>query len=338
MKKILLTFDYELYFGAYSGTQEKSIIHPTQRVLEVLNKYHIKGTFFVDAGYLLKLEFYKEHYPNLSQDHATLLQQIQRLVVEGHEIQLHIHPHWEDSFYDGQKWVINTSRYRLHDFTKEEIEEIVARYKRVLEQFTPHPIFVFRAGGWCLQPFNLLKEALQKHHIYFDSTVYHGGKNKSQTHYFDFTQAPKMPKWRFDSDPLKPKPQGFFTEIPISSYRLSPWFFWKFLYHKKFGGEKHRVFGDGIAAGGSKLDKVRMLTSSTHSVVSMDGYKSSFLWDAYEAFLRDETEENFVVIGHPKAMSEYSLAKLERFLSKSQNRDYITYKELDNALPNHQSL
>jgi hypothetical protein len=332
MKKILLTFDYELYFGANSGTQENSIIKPTERIRRVLAKYQIKGTFFVDAGYLLRLESYQTQYTTLRQDYKSLVNQIQLLALEGHEIQLHIHPHWEDSYYDGQKWVMDTSRYKLHDFSQEEVDDIVQRYKGVLTNLIDNKIFVFRAGGWCIQPFSHLKESLKKHGIYVDSTVYQGGKNESVTHYFDFTNAPQMSKWQFEDDPLQADKKGFFTEIPIASYKLSPWFFWKFLYLKKFGGEKHQVFGDGMAAGGSIFDKLRMLTQMTHSVVSMDGYKSSFLMDAYQAFLKDKERDNFVLIGHPKAMSPYSLKQLEQFIIKSKKTKTITYKEFDNAV------
>lgn len=336
MKKILLSFDYELYFGSDTGTQVNSITRPTEKIRRLLAKYQIQGTFFVDAGYLLKLQSYQKKYPNLAYDYLQLVEQIQTLAKEGHEIQLHIHPHWEDSFYDGQRWVMDTSRYRLHDFSKEEVQGIVKRYKEVLTQLVENKIFVFRAGGWCLQPFSHLQEALKKEGVYMDSTVYHGGKNESITHYFDFRKAPKRSQWRFEDDPLQIDPKGFFTEIPIASYQLSPWFFWKFLYLKKFGGKKHQVFGDGVAAGGSTKDKLRMLTQMTHSVVSMDGYKSSFLLEAYQTFLQDKTQKNFVVIGHPKSMSEYSLEKLENFIVNAQKRECTTYKEFDDAISTNQ--
>jgi peptidoglycan/xylan/chitin deacetylase (PgdA/CDA1 family) len=336
MKKILLTFDYELYFGTNSGTQENCIIKPTEKIRKLLAKHEVKATFFVDAGYLLKLEQHKESCSSLQRDYKSLVNQIQLLGLEGHEIQLHIHPHWEDSFYDGKQWVMDTSRYRLHDFSKEEVEDIVKRYKEVLTKLIDNKIFVFRAGGWSIQPFVHIKNALKKHHIYFDSTIYKGGEYKSQTHYFNFRNAPKSTKWHFEDDPLIEKHQGFFTEIPISSYRLSPWFFWKFVCFKKFGGAKHKVFGDGMAAKGSKLDQFKMLTQMTHSVVSMDGYKSSFLLKAYHKFLKDENQENFVVIGHPKSMTLYALEKIEKFIIERQKSQFTTYKELENAISNNQ--
>jgi peptidoglycan/xylan/chitin deacetylase (PgdA/CDA1 family) len=328
VSNVLLTFDYELFFGSNSGTQEKCIIEPTHKIVKLLNKYNIKATFFVDSGYILKLQVYKDRYPEIEKDYKRVVSQIETLNTEGHEIQLHIHPHWEDSYYNGQKWTIDTNRYRLHDFSKDEVDDIVYRYKKVMTDIVGDNIFAYRAGGWSIQPFSHLKDALKKHHIWMDSTVFENGKNSSATHYFDFKNTPNRTEWRFEDDPTEEESNGFFKEIPISAYRLSPLFFWKLVYFKKFGGIKHKNFGDGSATGGSKLDKLRMLTQYTNSVVSMDGYKISFLEKAYQNFLKKRDSMNFVVIAHPKAMSEYSLEKLEAFIRNSIQKNFITYKEI----------
>jgi len=324
MSNIFITLDYELFFGSNSGTQEKSIIEPTNRLLKVLNKFQIKATFFVDSGYLLKLDEYRKKYSILEKDYQTIMEQIKSLDKKGHDIQLHIHPHWEDSYFDGKKWIIDTSRYKLHDFPSDEIEDIVYRYKKVLTDIVGDKVFVFRAGGWCMQPFDKIKDALKKNNIWLDSTVFKNGKNNSKTHFFDFTKAPDKTKWKFENDPLIEDTNGFFTEVPISSYKVSPLFFWELAFFKKFGGKEHRAFGDGFATGGSKWDKLRMLTRSTYSVVSIDGYKSSYLLKAYNTFSKNKNNENFVVIGHPKALTQYSLKNLEKFIN-STNFEFTTY-------------
>ncbi|MFA5502598.1 MAG: polysaccharide deacetylase family protein [Sulfurovaceae bacterium] len=324
---IFITLDYELFFGSNSGTQGESIIYPTTRLLEVLNKYDIKASFFVDSGYLIKLDEYRKKHNVLDEDYRKIIEQIKYLSDRGHDIQLHIHPHWEDSYYDGTKWVIDTTRYRIHAFSDEEIDDIVYRYKKILTDVVGGDVFTFRAGGWCMQPFDKLMHALKKHNIWLDSTVFDGGKNDSATHYFDFTHAPKKDLWKFEDDPLIENKNGFFTEIPISSYRVSPLFFWKLAFAKKLGGDRHKGFGDGGAAGGSRWDKVRMLTYSTNSVVSIDGYKASYLQDAFDDFKKQEDNKNFVIIGHPKALSEYSLAKLEEFILDNKNVNFTTYQK-----------
>jgi len=326
--KILITLDYELFFGSNVGTQQNCIIYPTNRLINILDKYNVKATFFVDSGYLVKLEEEKEKYISLEKEYQEIVTQIKKLDKNGHSIQLHIHPHWEDSYYDGKKWIINTKRYRLHDFNELEIEDIVFRYKKVLTDIIGDKIFAHRAGGWCIQPFNKLKNALKKHNIWLDSTVFENGKNSSKTHYFDFKNSPKKSCWNFEEDPLIEEENGFFKEFPISSYKLSPIFFWKLVFFKKFGSTEHNGFGDGTAAGGSKKDKIRMLTSFTNSVVSIDGYKSSFLQDAYNNFLTKRGNNHFVIIGHPKAMSEYSLKKLENFIIKNNSNNFISMEKL----------
>jgi hypothetical protein len=326
MSKIFITLDYELFFGNNAGTQYNSIIYPTERLLTILDKNKVKASFFVDSGYLLKLKEYKNEFPTLEADYEEISRQLRKLSIEGHDLQLHIHPHWEDSYYNGEKWIMDTSRYRLNSFSYEEINSIVYRYKEVLQEFTNNEIFTFRAGGWCIQPFKKIKDAFKANNIWLDSTVFKNGKNKSATHFFNFKAAPNKTLWKFEDDPLKENPKGFFTEIPITSLRVSPFFFWKLAYAKKIGGDIHKSFGDGTAAGGSKLEKIRMLTQLSNTVVSIDSYKASLLRKAYTKFQKDQDNRNFVIIGHPKALTEYSLIKLENFIDQ-KDIFFTTYSE-----------
>ena len=327
---ILITLDYELFFGSKVGTLENCILTPTTRLVKILEKHGVKATFFVDSGYLVKLEELKGKFSILKKEYKAISSQIKALDRDGHSIQLHIHPHWEDSTFDGERWIMDTKRYRLHQFSDIEIDNIVYRYKKVLTDIVGDKVFAYRAGGWSIQPFSKIRNALKKHNIYLDSTLFKNGKNNSHTHYFNFRDMPNKAEWRFEDNPLEEKKNGFFKEIPISDYMLSPLFFWKLVYFKKFGGAEHQAFGDGFATGGSQIDKLRMLTRYTHSVVSIDGYKSSFLEKAYQSFLKKRDCKNFVIIGHPKAMSEYSLKKLEKFILKNKNKKYITIRNFEN--------
>jgi len=324
--KIYITLDYELYFGANSGTAQKSIIEPTEALINIADKYEVKLVFFVDVGYLIKLKEYKSLDNRIAEEHKLVFEQVVNLANSGHDIQLHIHPHWEDSYYDNGEWHIDTTRYKLSDFSEEEIMRIVTKYKSFIQKLVNMPVFAFRAGGWCMQPFRKLKNALMENEVWLDSTVFHGGYNSSKTHYFDFKRAPKKDYWKFEEDPMKINTDGYFTEIPITSKRLSPLFFWKLAFTKKTGGPLHKSFGDGTAAGGSKKDKLRMLTQFSNSVVSIDGYKASYLKSAYQK-AKSKNRNHFVVIGHPKALTPYSLRKLDEFLAQIKNDNVITFKD-----------
>jgi len=321
MMNIFLTLDYELFSGANPGTVENTILLPTRKLLEVSSKYDARFVFFVDSGYLEKLRQYTDRYPSAKNDYDAVTAQIRELDAAGHDIQLHIHPHWEDCTYDDNGWHMDTSRFRIHHFSEAEIEDIVARYKKALTDIVGDKVFAYRAGGWCLQPFAKLAPALKKHGIWLDSTVYKEGYNSSATHFYDFRGMPDKSYYRFEDDPVHEEKEGYFHEVPISTFKVSPLFFWKFAWTKKFGKNAHKVFADGIGAGGtSNASMLRMLTRPSNALASMDGLRASLLEKAFAANKRHDPQGNFVVIGHPKAVTPYSLQKLDHFLHELSQR------------------
>ena len=282
--RILLTLDYELFFGRNSGSIGSCLLMPSQKILEILDRYNVKATFFVDAGFVECLKRESAHYPELEKEYFTLREHISFLAKAGHDIQLHIHPHWEDSKYSENGWNIDTKRYRLHDFPKEEVHKIVKEYKKVLEDIIGDTVFVFRAGGWCIQPFDYLIDALVSNGITIDSTVFSEGYYSSDTHSFDFRGAEDKTIWKFHNNPIQENKSGTIIELPISSLKTSPLFFWKLALAKKFGGDHHLPFGDGVSVKSGRSSIIRMLTNWTTTVASMDGFKSSLLKKALSKY------------------------------------------------------
>ena len=323
--KILCTFDYEIFFGNNTGTAERSIIKPTYLLLQLAEKHKIKLVFFVDSGYLLKLEQYKDKYPKLKDDYDKIVNQLKCISKEGHDIQLHVHPHWEDSFYNGIKWNINSKRYKLHDFSENEINDIIKRYKNALTRMSGNDINAIRAGGWCIQPFSKLSKSLKCNNIYYDSTVFECGYNKSTTHYYNFKNVPQKSIWQFEDDPLIEVTNGRFTEIPISSYFVGPRFYWQYALTKVIKIKHFQMYGDGEGIDASNAYKFRLLTKKTNSVVSLDGIKTLFLQDAFDHYRKLFPNGYFNIIGHPKGLTPYSLAKFDLFLSA--NRGYIKQQQ-----------
>ena len=319
---IYITLDYELFFGTKSGSVDNCIIEPTKALLKIAEPYNIKFVFFVDVGYLVKLEEHKEQFPELQKDYLKVTHQIKHLAEKGHGIELHIHPHWEDSYYDGNDWIFNVSRYKFADFSLDEIKKIVSLYTSTLTRISGKAPKAYRAGGWSAQPFNNIGKALKANDIYIDSTVFPGGYYESANQCYDFRNVQQYNTcYHFSEDLTIMQPEGYFKEIPISSYKLSPIFFWKFVYHKLRKQNKHQAFGDGQAISKTKKDTIKLLSKPSVSVVSIDGYKSSYLEKAYNAYRKNTDDKgNFVIIGHPKAITPYSLERFSDFL-KSTNRE-----------------
>src|SRR6185295_2838064 len=101
--KVYLTFDYELFFGK-AGSVQKCILEPTERLVRICEKYGAKCIFCGNAGYLDRLRVESKRHPHLSRDRDEVLRQIQTLSNTGHAVQLHVHPHWEATTYDGHNW------------------------------------------------------------------------------------------------------------------------------------------------------------------------------------------------------------------------------------------
>ncbi|MGO3690199.1 MAG: hypothetical protein ACTJF0_07050 [Psychroflexus halocasei] len=327
---IYITLDYELFFGKHSGSVENCIIKPTEALLKIVNPLKIKFTCFVDVGYLVKLEEQKEKYTQLKKDYQKITAQIKNLANQGHGMELHIHPHWEDSHFNGKEWVFDTSRYKLADFSSDKVHEIVTKYTKTLTKISGQAPKAYRAGGWSAQPFKEIGKALLKNNVRIDSTVFPKGYYNSSAQYYDFRKVAQFnTDYCFSEDLVKENPEGDFKEIPISSYKVSPFFFWKFAYHKLKKQSQHRAFGDGSAIAKTKKDTFRLMLAPSHSVVSIDGYKASFIQEAYYWYKKNtKSMANFVLIGHPKAFTPYALKKLDEFLKTShKNNHFKTFQD-----------
>ena len=90
--QVILTFDYELFFGTNTGSVQKCIIEPTDRLLAIARKLDIPLVFFVDIGFLIKLQEYKQRFPELEADFESIRNQLSEITALNGEVQLHIHP------------------------------------------------------------------------------------------------------------------------------------------------------------------------------------------------------------------------------------------------------
>ena len=182
--KIILTFDYEIYFGKESGTIEKCMIEPTEILLNKLNFYNIKGIFFIDILFYIKMLSYFE----LAEKAKLMKEQIKKMIESGHQVELHLHPHWLDAEYKNKKWIFKSyKRYRFNSLNKIVREKVFQMGINELEKICrevkdDYKIEGFRAGGWCIQPFEDFYEYFKKYHIKYDSSVAYGISGKSEGH------------------------------------------------------------------------------------------------------------------------------------------------------------
>lgn len=314
--KLHLSFDYELFFGSHTGSIDKCMLEPTEQLLSLSSKHHVPLIFFIDAGYLAASQRFIDQ-PSCASDLNRVKAQIKKLHDLGHEIALHVHPHWEDCVYNNGAWKISTRRYKLADFTKEEAQRIITHYHQQLIDITGKPCRSFRAGGWCIQPFLHIKEALAENGLFTDSSVYSGGYHASPAHYFDYRSAPQMAEWRFENDCCVESEAGKFHEVPTTSEQLSPLFYWQLYLRMKLDPSRYKPVGDGSWL----KDKKRIYKqfySSTHHFASADGYFASRLKGIFTK-AKQKGDQRMMVLSHPKSLAPCSFDLLEEFIEHARS-------------------
>lgn len=313
---VFLTFDYELFFGNPTGSVQKCMIEPTNQLLDLSRKHKAPMTFFIDIGYLIALEKQMETHTKLKLDYNLVIDQIQEMIVAKCDVQLHIHPHWETAKFDGQNWKIETKNtYKLSDFDQKTRENIIRNYKAKLDAIIGRKTHTFRAGGWCIQPFDQLEKLFQELEIKYDSSVFPGGYFEAGEYAFDFRNAPKKDKYRFQNNVCIENVAGYFTEFAIGSYRYSPLFYWRLYILGRINPKAHKMIGDGIFMSQPGRKK-QVLTHFTWNHASSDGFYASKMQKITEIALQNK-QENLVFIGHPKSCTLYSLDELNRYIAKS---------------------
>ncbi len=314
MKNLFLTFDYELFFGEDSGSLENSILKPTNLLLDTLKECNAPATFYIDTIYIEKLLEY-----NLLDEYELVKLQIQRMINEGHRVELHLHPHWYDAIYipKTKRWKFLTyEHYRLHSYNEKEIEYIFDKsvellYNIIHEVDSEYKFYSYRAGGWCIQPFDKIKPSLEKHGIFVDSSAAFGMKSESIAHYFDFTNMPHKDIYMFHDNILVENQSGRFTEIASSVVSTSVIF--KIINKLQLKLLKSQIYGDGK---GINLYSTTTLSKFRESkrILSIENI-SRFL---INKLILQVKFNNIVLISHPKFLSKESFESINVLAKKYQ--------------------
>lgn len=328
-KKIILSYDYELFFGERSGTVLKSIVEPTNILMEVMEKNGFRGNFFVD--YLMFRELEKQTEDRAQQDLKLLKDQLRDMVRRGHRIELHLHPHWIDAEYNGDgTWNFdNFSHYSLSSLDEGTIVDMfkqgTAYLSTIAREVEPdYKIVAFRAGGWAVQPFNKLKRGFIEAGIKIDSSTSFGIYKYMKDSYYDFREMPDKSMFHFEDDVCKEVENGHFIEVPITSfhrnllYVLIDRFYEKVLMSfKSFADGTHmrksvdgKRRGWGIRKIGRKYRLMCTFASKSSHTVSFS--------------IRSNYCKHFCCfIDHPKDLSRMTITNINKMSKKCVSLNYI---------------
>jgi len=228
---ILYSADYELFLGGNYCDENEVLINPTNDLLNLSDKLNIPLTLFADVLSFLR---YREQKLFAFPENAE--HQLKDAIRRGHDVQAHVHPHWNVTQIEGRTYKIEGDYFLLGNLDADpeqlylKIRTLLMTSKNYLNNILGqvnknYTCIAFRAGGYGLQPNSaIIIKALHDSGFIIDSSVVPDFIFKSKVNEIDFSIVPKMANYYLDADVGTPSKnnQGVF-EIPIASCTFSIW-------------------------------------------------------------------------------------------------------------------
>lgn len=240
MFNLIISLDYEI-FGNGAGDVMRDIIDPTNRILDICNRNDAKLTIMFEVAEYWAFKRYDKYLTErLGYSPSKVMEnQAIKAVIQGHDIQLHVHPQWIGAEINNHGlWNLKLDQWGIGylpniDQNKEDIFSITGALfqgKKTLEDLL-RPInqeyncTTFRAGGFSAQPAEEVIKAMKNIKLSIDSSVVKGMKITSPVK-LDYTNAKdNVGYWWVDPKDfsIEGKNKDTIIECPIYS-NMEPYF------------------------------------------------------------------------------------------------------------------
>ena len=320
MKTLVLTLDYELY-GDGSGDVFEHIIEPTDKILNIANQYNIKLTIFFEVVeyWKLKEEWNKGNKMGYANNPITAIErQLRQAYIDGHDIQLHIHPQWVDAYWGNNKWNVNYNEWRLGNFCRTGEMSLIAlmqKGKETIEELIKpvdhsYQCIALRAGGYNIQPSDKIIAAMNNVGLSVDSSIYPGGKEDSNLSNYDYRGiSADCGLWRTGCR-LEEEGDSNIYELPVTAYPIIRW-------RKYMSKERIKAIFKNIKSAKSSFSVKTNNSNKQSRLFSKITYFFETEWQTWDYCLFDKSmhkkffsyaaktqnRDIFVLVGHPKGFS-----------------------------------
>lgn len=335
MRKIILSFDYEIYFDGKNNYQ--SLISNTHEILRIADRHSIKCVFFVDAFYVYQLK-----KANLTTAYDDMCDQLKTIRSKGHELQYHFHPHWLNAVYvsDKNEWHYNKSDYSYSDLVNqygiEKANEAFEIGLHCFEQICHTKSIAFRAGGLSIQGAETaLIDLLVKNGFIYDSSILPQLKIEAKYLNIDYSNAPNKDQWFIDQSFLMASDHlTSLIEIPLmkmDAYKGS--FFSKLPIRVFYRLLKAIEIKPKINSKRGKPMDLQMINTYYPDSISFDLSSGSdcLLMKHYTRLFYRQNRQLMCMISHPKSMEKPSLLTMNKYCKwlKKQAIHCIGFSDLN---------
>jgi hypothetical protein len=180
-----------------------------RRLVGIYNSLGIRGSFNTEVMQQITFRLYQSQYQELK----VLADEWDNIVRETfrqrHDIQLHVHPQWQNADYHDGRWKL-TADWSILNYSREAALHLLRSCKEYLEnllkEIDPNYRCVsFRSGAWCIAPSPHMLELLVELGIAFDMSIVAGVKYDTRNIKLDYTRCEEdfLPYYPVMSDARK---------------------------------------------------------------------------------------------------------------------------------------
>lgn len=342
--RLILSFDHELSLGGTKSYQY-NLFDPTDGLMQLAAELDVPLAFFTDILCAMRYEQWdREGF------FTPYCEQLAAALAAGHDVQLHIHPHWITSTFahgvyrPSADFALSDFEYgespdnipgiigRAHDFLSSLCRSYAADYRCV----------AYRAGGHNLSPAtDAILTSLYENGVRIDSSIVKGFRFHSGISSVDLTGMPKSANWTIPlSGPLQAQSQAGIFEIPVASKPRTalnnvPFLIRRVLHRKR----AHDPGGPSIHSAHTPIvQKLARLFPRSAWALSFDDAAHSVddLLDIFSAHVDAHEGSDDIVcaaVSHPKSMGEYERGLMRSFVGRARARygdtlEFTTYRAI----------
>ncbi|MCA9218129.1 MAG: hypothetical protein KDB27_33895 [Planctomycetales bacterium] len=353
--KLMLSYDHELSLGG-AESYDLNLFEPTQQLLELAKELQVPLVLFSDIWSAIR---FRDWDPD--RFYNPYRAQLQQATADGHDVQLHIHPHWVDSTYDGETFQ-PSKRYKLADFRNDPpptdlrgiirrgFEEMTEICRSVKEDYR---CIAYRGGGYNLEPeAETILSTLLELGIVLDSTIVKGMQYHSPVNSVDYRGMPTQANWFIAPEsPLSQPAKAGMYEVPIAAMPRTVMNNIPFLIRRVLHKER-RYKSTGFTIGSkasTKTNRFARLFPDSAWTVSFDGHARTAkdVLKTLRYHVNQHRSDSIVVCAacsHPKFMGPYQREVMKTFVESARKEygdrlEFVTarqiYDDLDLARNSH---
>lgn len=349
MINIIFTTDYEIHGNGY-GSPYHLMVEPTNRNLDLFDKYDAKLTIMADVAEIIR---FRDHFNETGRDdfhYNGIMNQLKNSVQRGHDVQLHLHPTYFNAILEKNIWRQNPNSYVLANESYDRLFEMIKVSKNflvdILREVNPgYECFVFRAGGWQMQPSKNIVKALIDNCFLIDTSVFKNG-SRNGFNKFNYAHAfHQVIPWPIEEEEVcNLDLQGKLFEAPIYTEQRPITSFISINRFKRLAEQTYsRIFSpnpmverendntDKSSKPENNISLLKRLSKFLNTIPFKMDYNQctsnqliAGLKKAEQISLKENLDIPFILIGHSKSFNKRNEREIIKFLEfvKGNNSKY----------------